>query len=103
VLKRIDVDKAWGGVAYLLSVEKRATDDLYLPADPLPQAVLDNEERLGYGWFEEGREPLILNPAQVRSIPGKQNAGNSRGWSGPRTGKFLTELQKKVDETTSTG
>jgi Domain of unknown function (DUF1877) len=68
LIARIHVDKAWDGIAYLLSAERRATDDLYLPADPLAQAALGSEERLGYGWFEEGWEPLILNPAEVRSI-----------------------------------
>src|SRR4051794_34286835 len=68
VLLRIDIDKAWDGLAYLLSTERRATDDLYLPADPLAQAVLGCEERLGYDWFEEGWEPLILNPGKVRFL-----------------------------------
>ncbi|MCE9567126.1 MAG: YfbM family protein [Planctomycetes bacterium] len=68
VLNRIQVDKAWDGIAYLLSAERRATDDLYLPADPLAQAVVGREEMLGYGWFEEGKEPLILKPTDVRKI-----------------------------------
>jgi hypothetical protein len=29
---------------------------------------LGSEEMLGYGWFEEGKEPLILNPGEVCSI-----------------------------------
>jgi hypothetical protein len=68
VLDRIHVDKAWDGIAFLLSAERRATDDLYLPADPLAQAVFGRGEMLGYGWFEEGKEPQILKPTEVRKI-----------------------------------
>lgn len=68
VLQRIDLDKAWDGVTYLISGERRATNDLYLPVDPLAQAVVGREERLGEGWFEEGREPLILEPDTVRRL-----------------------------------
>lgn len=68
VVARIDVDKAWDGIAYLLSAERRATDDLYLPSDPLARAVLGGGNILGDGWFEEGHEPVILKPAEVRSI-----------------------------------
>jgi hypothetical protein len=68
VLARTHIDKAWDGIAYLLSEERRATDDLYLPSDLLAQAVLGSEETLGYGWFEEGREPLILSPKEVGAI-----------------------------------
>ena len=33
--ERIDVDKAWDGIWYLLSEERRATDDPYAPFDLL--------------------------------------------------------------------
>ena len=37
--EKIDLDKAWDGLWYLLSAERRRTDDLYEPADILGQAI----------------------------------------------------------------
>jgi hypothetical protein len=63
----LNVDKAWDGLMYLLSAERRATDDLYEPSDLLARAV-DGGELLHdeLGW-DDG-EPRFLSAADVGKI-----------------------------------
>jgi hypothetical protein len=66
--QHIDVDKAWDGIAYLLSAERRATDDLFFPSDLLGQAV-DGAEILNEERLDQGRScPRYLPPRKVKEV-----------------------------------
>jgi hypothetical protein len=66
--QHIDVDKAWDGIGYLLSAERRATDDLYCPSDLLGQAV-NGAEVLHEEFAEQGHQcPRYLPPRKVKNV-----------------------------------
>jgi hypothetical protein len=66
--ERIDVGKAWDGIWFLLSEERRGTDDLYAPSDLLGRAVdgaelLNDAVGMGYDSPRYLSAPLVKRVA----------------------------------------
>jgi Domain of unknown function (DUF1877) len=68
VRERIDLDKAWDGICYLLSAERRANEELAEPTDLLARAVLGGQ--LLHEELRHVGEPRFLTREEVVQVGG---------------------------------